>query len=1147
MTEEKTDRNLGREIDMHKVQDMRRIGVTVLLLALAFGMLMPLAAGAQEPENKTVRVGWYDSSFCYRDAFGRRCGMDYEYQQRISAYTGWTYEYVEDSWSNLLQKLIAGEIDLLSDVSYTEARTEWMLFPELPMGSEAYYIYTASGNRDITAENPGSFNGKRIGVNEGSVQEAFLHDWAEKNGLSITAVPLDVEESESLAMLQRGEIDGYATVFSFSDTENIVPLCRIGASEYFYAVNKNRPDLLAELNMALSGIQDEDPYFNSMISEQRLHTVRTSTFLLPDQKEWLDAHETVRVGYREDCLPFCRTDKESGKLTGALRDYLTHASYSLRNSDLRFTSVPYSTTASALEAMKAGRIDCVFPVSLSSYEAEEMGIRLTNPAMKTGMNALVRSSDSPDLSSDSEISFAVSAGDLNIESFIHDRYPASTTVTYPDLRACLEAVSSGKADCILVSGYRMPGLEEQIKKYKLFSVPTGESMPLSFAVNRDDPDLYFILNKTAVLTRSEDMDNALASYMQVDQKVSFGAFLREHWIAVLLIMSALFAVILVLLLQKMQAERKTNEQQRLLEEAEKIAELKQTISSLLDNMPGMNYTVDTETGTYLACNQAFAEYAHKKSPEEVVGLKQAEIFDPVTAGKFADEDRVALSMDGPYIFFEDVSDAAGNRRQLQTTKLKYIDASGRQCLLGISQDVTDMVRIRRENAMTKEAYEKARSTGLIYNHIAQALARGYADLYYVNLDSEEFIEYRPDGGNGALTEARRGYHFFEECQIEAEEFVHPDDREAFCRAMDRKTLVAALDRNRTFVMTYRLLTEGKPTYVSMKVSRMEDDDRCIIIGVTDVDEEMKQRHAAERMKEEQIAFSRLNALSGDFLCVYVVVPETGHYRQFSSSIGFQAFALPREGGDFFADSRDRIRDIVYSDDRNRFLSAFTRENVMADVGRYGIFTLSYRILMGGKPLYVQLKAAMVEEKEGKRLVVGINDIDAQVRQEEEYVKSLAQARIDANVDALTGVRNRHAYLMAEERLNQQIETNDALAFAIVILDVNDLKTVNDREGHAAGDQYLKNACGIICDYFSHSPVFRIGGDEFAVIVQGRDYLDIDDVIGRMAARNDEALRSGGIVIACGMAKRGDDTSVAPVFERADQNMYENKNRLKAGN
>ncbi|MBO7670777.1 MAG: diguanylate cyclase, partial [Oscillospiraceae bacterium] len=581
--------------------------------------------------------------------------------------------------------------------------------------------------------------------------------------------------------------------------------------------------------------------------------------------------------------------------------------------------------------------------------------------------------------------------------------------------------------------------------------------------------------------------------------------------------------------------------------AEKIAELKQTISSLLDNLPGMNYTIDAETGVYLACNQAFAEYAHKKSPEEVVGLKAAEIFDPVTAGRFADEDRVALSMDGPYIFFEDVSDAAGNRRQLQTTKLKYVDASGRQCLLGISQDVTDMVRIRRENAMTKEAYEKARSTGLIYNYIAQALARGYTDLYYINLDSEEFIEYRSDGDTGSLTEARRGYHFFEECSIEAEELVHPDDREAVLKALDRKTLVAALDRNRTFVMTYRLLMDGRPTYVTMRISRMEDDDRCIILGVTNVDEEMKQRHAAERMKEEKLAFSRLNALTGDFLCVYVVVPETGRYRQFSASTGFEAFGLPREGSDFFADSRDRIRGIAYPDDLNRFLSAFTRENVMADVGRYGIFTLSYRILMGGKPLYVQLKAAMVEEKEGKRLIVGINDIDAQVRQEEEYVKSLAQARIEANVDPLTGVRNRHAYLVAEERLNQQLEANDTLAFAVVILDVNDLKLINDRDGHAAGDQYLKDACKIICDCFRHSPVYRIGGDEFAVIVQGRDYLVIDDLTGQMAARNAEALRTGGIVIACCMARREGDAVVASVFERADQNMYENKNRLKAGN
>ena len=91
----------------------------LLLFALVLSNIAPLTASAEEEKNKVIRVGWYDSSFCYFDKFGRRCGIDYEYQQKISAYTGWTYEYVEGSWPELLQKLMDGDIDLLSDVSVT--------------------------------------------------------------------------------------------------------------------------------------------------------------------------------------------------------------------------------------------------------------------------------------------------------------------------------------------------------------------------------------------------------------------------------------------------------------------------------------------------------------------------------------------------------------------------------------------------------------------------------------------------------------------------------------------------------------------------------------------------------------------------------------------------------------------------------------------------------------------------------------------------------------------------------------------------------------------------------------------------------------------------------------------------------------------
>ena len=600
------------------------------------------------------------------------------------------------------------------------------------------------------------------------------------------------------------------------------------------------------------------------------------------------------------------------------------------------------------------------------------------------------------------------------------------------------------------------------------------------------------------------------------------------------------------LLHTMILNEEKEEYRRGMEEASEVSKLKDNIVALLDNMPGMTFTKDAETGVYLACNQAFADYAHKSSPEGVVGLTDEQIFDPETAKHFVEDDKMALSMDKPFIFFEDVPDAAGNQKQLQTTKLKYYDFDGRLCVLGICRDVSEMVRIQRSSTKTKEDYEEERNTGIIYANIAQALARGYTDLYYIDTDTEGFIEYRSDD-EGRLKEVRRGWHFFEECKIKAEQLIYPDDKDKVINALNRRNLLTALDKNSSFVMTYRLISDEGPHYVSMKVSRREDDDHNIVLGVTDVDEEMKQRQAAERVKEEHIAYTRLNALTGDFLCVYVMDPKSGRYREFSATEDYNLYAQAKEGIDFFEAISEAATEFVHPEDLNRFLSAFTKENVISEIEKHGFFTISYRLMMNGKPVYVQLKAAKVQEKEGERLVFGINDIDSQVRQEEDYVKNLAKAKIEANIDALTGVKNRHAYLMAEERLNVQIKDHKDLEFAVVILDVNDLKKINDTEGHNTGDQYIKDACRIICEIFKHSPVFRVGGDEFVVITQGSDYNCIDELINRVYEHNMKAKENGGIVIACGMAKHQDESIVAPVFERADQNMYDNKYDLKSDN
>ena len=468
------------------------------------------------------------------------------------------------------------------------------------------------------------------------------------------------------------------------------------------------------------------------------------------------------------------------------------------------------------------------------------------------------------------------------------------------------------------------------------------------------------------------------------------------------------------------------------------------------------------------------------------------------------------------------------------------ESDGEKIILGITNDEEEYRR------KLEKAYKKASSTAAVYTHVAHALARDCTDLYYVNMETDEFIAFHTDDARGVLNEARRGTNFFEACEQEAKTYIHPDDLEEYLKVMNRPFLTETLDHNRVYELTFRRIERGTPFYVQLKISRMEDDERFIVLAISDVDELMRQRRAEEKIQEERIVYARLHALTGNFIVVYVVDPETNSYREFSATDDYKkGFAQAKEGDNFFDKVREVARLYNYPEDLTRFLTAFTKENVLAEIEQSGIFTLGYRFMMDGKPTYVQMKAAMVEEKEGPRLIVGLNNIDAQVRQEEELEKRLVQAQSQANIDALTGVKNKHAYLMTEAQMDRQIAEHRQPPFALVIFDVNDLKKINDTSGHQAGDQYIRQACEIICGIFAHSPVFRVGGDEFAVIAQGKDYACIEELLQKVSDRNSSSSRTGGIVIACGMARFEHDECVATVFDRADRNMYENKSSLKA--
>ena len=318
------------------------------------------------------------------------------------------------------------------------------------------------------------------------------------------------------------------------------------------------------------------------------------------------------------------------------------------------------------------------------------------------------------------------------------------------------------------------------------------------------------------------------------------------------------------------------ENRRLVEEVENAAQLAKlmgSVASLLTNMPALSFSKDAETGRYVACNQAFAEYAHKKNPEGVIGLTDHEIFDQATADHFVEDDQKALAMDEPYIFFEDVPDAVGVMRSLQTTKLKFTDASGKLCTLGMCVDVTEMTRIKAAETEAKVKQQELEERLALQEKLLReerrrtqqerlitALSSDYRGVYYIELDKNEGICYqsRSDLVDGFC----EGEHFacLEEISDYADRYVSERYRDAFKLFIQPDRIREGLKNDRVISFRYMMNLDGRETYEMIRfagVRHPEDRDDHLVHAVsmcfTDVDGETRRSMEQSRALKEALA------------------------------------------------------------------------------------------------------------------------------------------------------------------------------------------------------------------------------------------------------------------------------------------------------
>ncbi len=521
----------------------------VLCLLLLLPALFPVKAAAETVPAKVVRVGSFEDTFSYVNEKGIRKGYGYELLQTLSGYTGWQLEYVTCDWSDCFEKLKNGEIDIMGDISYTEDRTEEMLFSDEPMGEEKDYLYADLSREDITASDFKTLNGKKIGVLMGTEPEVMLTEWEEKYDLKTQHVNISNNE-DAKQKLANHEIDCFVSMEESFWTElGISTITRVGSSDIYYAINKDRADIKEELDNAMRALEDADPFYTADLYK-RYFSMDYTPILTGEEKAWLKEHGVIRMGFLASDSGVSTYNPSTGEITGTITDYIQFAKDCLGNQELEFQMVGYDSKEAELGALKSGEIDMVFHFDQSPNLAEEYRVACTNTTWTSNMMAVTNKEHFNETQANR---VAVPQNKISLTRYLAVYYPQWEIVDCAAQEDAARLVKDGQADCFVTG---VSSQENYSKKYDFYSVPLPNPAKSCFAVNSGNGILLSILNKTIKAMPVNMLTGALAMYKSAARKVTLGEFIRDNFVMVLLVSSIFVAVILLAILKLLRKARK---------------------------------------------------------------------------------------------------------------------------------------------------------------------------------------------------------------------------------------------------------------------------------------------------------------------------------------------------------------------------------------------------------------------------------------------------------------------------------------------------------------------------------------------------------------------------------------------------------------
>lgn len=552
--------------------NMKRMLSLLLCSIMTLCLLTPLSAFEKDADStqKVVRVGYVNVKGYEEGGEGEyKTGFGYEYLQVISYYTDWQYEYVYASFSELIAMLAEGEIDLMGNVTATEERAEVMDFSAYPQGNETFYVFAKTERTDLIGAKPEALRGMRIGVGLNSYQSGLMDEYFANLGIEIQKVELNGTR-EIVDALEAGELD--AAVMTDATDYGYAPVQVVGFHDYYFAVAKNRPELLKELDTALAQIQSADPDYNVTLAHKYSFGSANINYLDKNEREWLERHNnTIRLGYLENNLPYSAT-ADDGSLTGVLKIVVDELEekFGIQVETRAFDSVPASR-----EAMSVGEVDCVGPIYGDFYLTEQFDKVQSNSVVTTTPVVLYKGKVNTDV-------IAVTNRSVFTAPVVQLLFPEAQIVEYDTIEECMSAVAEQEVGCTLVTSAKLNVLHKYESMNQLSYSELLQSANLCLFANHGESGLLTILNKAIYLSETQRKGATFVTSADSGTALTWKEFIRAKSFTFLIIAVVIIIFLIMILLYIVMTGRRVK---RAEEQARKARSAVQELSQQVTTDP----------------------------------------------------------------------------------------------------------------------------------------------------------------------------------------------------------------------------------------------------------------------------------------------------------------------------------------------------------------------------------------------------------------------------------------------------------------------------------------------------------------------------------------------------------------------------------